>query len=248
MEQTMRYALVGLVLFGIACGDAAGNGDGGPTLDEVNAKFPFTANETMNVYFACILSNSSLLYQLQLRKDSTFAIAAQLDTGDMAFATGSYSYENDVIRLQTDPNNFIFLDEQTTSITPALGIVYRFDTQIMRCAANGHEEDDPATRVGAYYLCPEFSEGPASSQVNAFEFDVALPGAIFRDRNRWISGNDQPIIARGNGVYRRSGDLYYGYFGNQFDDYNIVSGTFDNERATVHVDQLPAGFSQCSRR
>lgn len=248
MRNTIGCLVIGLILLGLGCGDAANGAGSGPTLEEVNAEFPFTPNQPMNVYFGCALAGSSLFYQVQLRNDSTFTIAAELDTGDIAFATGVYAYENDVIRMQTNPNNFVFLDEQSTSITPALGIVYRFETQVMRCIAIGHEEDDAASRVGASYLCPEFSEGPASSQINAFEFDVALPGAIFRDRNRWVTTNDQPIILRGTGIYRRMGDEYYGYFGDQFDDYNVVSGTFVDGRAAVQVDQLPNGASQCAVR
>lgn len=248
MTRTMRYALTGLLLLGVACGDPNAGDGAGPTLDEVNAMFPFAPNAPMNVYFGCSLAGSSLFYQLHLLEDASFTIAAELDTGDIAFAEGGYTYEGDVIRLQTNANNFVFLDEQTTSITPALGIVYRFETQALRCIAVGHEEDEPAGRVRGYFLCPEFSEGPASTQVNAFEFDTILPGAIFRDRNRWVTGNDQPLVLRGNGVYRRAGDEYYGYFGEQFDDYNIVSGSFGAGRRTLQVDQLPSGFSQCPAR
>ena len=105
------------------------------------------------------------------------------------------------------------LDERTTSITPVLGLVGAFTTQVMLCLAVGHEEDDPATRVNASYMCPEFGEGPASNQVNVFECDVAWPGSIFRDRNRWVLGNDQPLIQRAFGIHRKLGNQHYGYFG-----------------------------------
>ena len=247
MRRFFLSALIGPLLVLGACAAPGGGGDG-PTLEQANARFTFTPNTAMNVYFGCILTNSQLFYQLQLREDSTFTIGAQLDTGDVAFATGTYAYENDAIRLRTNPNNFIFLDEQTTSIVPQLGLVYSFETQVMRCVANGHEEDDPAGRIQHFYRCPEFSEGPASTQMNAVEFDISLPGAIFRDRNRWVRGNDQPIILRGTGIYRRVGSEFVGYFGNQFDDHNVVTGTFLNSNAAVQIDQLPAAFSECERR
>ncbi|MEM9195312.1 MAG: hypothetical protein AAGF12_39435, partial [Myxococcota bacterium] len=233
----------------VACGDAGGGPNAGAdlTLEEVNAEFPFTPNEPMQVHFVCLVANSGLEYELLLRSSSSFSIAARLDTGDVASATGRYSYENDVISLRTDPNNFIYLDERTTTITPALGIVYAFASENMRCVAVGHEHNDGAI-VGEGYLCPEFSEGAASSQVNAFEFDVAFPGSIFRDRNRWVLDRGQPSIQRGYGIYRRVGNRYYGYFGTQFDDYNLVTGTFSPGGEAVEVEQLPDGSPPCSRR
>jgi hypothetical protein len=39
------------------------------------------------------------------------------------------------------------LNERTTSITPVLGLVGAFTTQVMLCLAVGHEEDEPATRI-----------------------------------------------------------------------------------------------------
>jgi hypothetical protein len=202
----------------------------------------------MNVYFGCVIAGSQLLYQMQLKDDGRFVVGAQLDTGDIAYASGTYTYREDVIHLRTNPNNFLFLDERTASITPQLGIVYEFETQVMRCVANGHEEDDPLTRIARYYACPEFSEGAASSQVNAFEFDIGLPGAVFRDRNRYVLDRTQPNILRGNGIYRRIGAEYVGYFGTQFDDYNVVTGTFQNANTAVQVDQLPPPHSTCTAR
>jgi hypothetical protein len=251
MRRVNRFCLMGLAVLTIACGDAGGGpgqGPGGPSLGQVNAQFPFTPNAPVRVHFLCLLARSSLEYELRLRDDLSFTIAARLDTGDVAAATGAYSYRDDVISLRTDPNDFVYLDEETTSITPALGIVYAFETRVMRCIAVGHEHDDPSAVVGERYLCPELTEGSVSSQVNAFEFDVSFPGSIFRDRNRWVLDRDQPFIQRGYGIYRRSGERYYGYFGSQFDDYNLVTGTFSNGRSTARFDQLPEGFSECARR
>lgn len=246
-KRTSRMPLAGFLFFLAACGGGGGGGRDA-TLADINAEFPFTPNRAIDVYYSCALSTSALAYELHMMRDMTFTIAARLDTGDIAFATGSYTYANDVISIRTSPNNFIQLDEQTNSITPVLGLVGAFTTQVMLCLAVGHEEDDPSTRVEASYLCPEFSEGSASSQVNAFEFDVAYPGSIFRDRNRWVVGNDQPLIQRGYGVHRKKGDRHYGYFGVQFDDYNVVTGSFGAGAASVRIDQLPAGFAQCERR
>jgi len=93
-------------------------------------------------------------------------------------------------------------------------------------------------------MCPEFGEGPASNQVNVFEFDVAWPGSIFRDRNRWVLGNDQPLIQRAFGIHRKLGTQHYGYFGTQFDDYNVVTGAFGAGANTVRIDRLPGGYPQ----
>lgn len=249
MKRRLHFVLASLMLLLGACGDSlTGDNGGQPSLEALNQRFGFEPNTPMNVYFGCVISGSQLLYQMQLTTDGAFVIASQLDTGDIAYATGRYTYESDVITLRTDPNNFVFLDEQTTSITPQLGIVYQFETQVMRCVANGHEEDDPETRVGQYYICPEFSEGSASTQVNAFEFDISLPGSIFRDRNRNIRERGQPNILRGNGIYRRIGNQYVGYFGNQFDDYNVVTGTFEDGNAIVQINELPDGYDHCNYR
>lgn len=251
MRRVNCFCLMGLAVLAMACGDAGGGsrpGPSGPSLEQVNAQFSFAPNTPVSVHFLCLLTNSSLEYELHLRDNLSFTIAARLDTGDVAAATGTYSYRNDVISLQSNPNDFIYLDEQTTSITPALGIVYAFTTQVMLCVAVGHEHDDPSALVGEQYMCPELSEGPVSSQANAFEFDVAFPGSVFRDRNRWVLDRDQPFIQRGYGIYRRVGRQYYGYFGSQFDDYNLVTGTFSNGNDIVQVDQLPDGFSECARR
>lgn len=140
---------------------------------DLNATFPFTPNRAIDVYYSCGLSTSALSYELHMMRDLRFTIAARLDTGDIAVATGTYAYANDVITIRTDPSDFLFLDERTTSITPVLGLVGAFTTRVMLCLAVGHEEDEPATRVNASYMCPEFGEGPASNQVNVFEFDVA---------------------------------------------------------------------------
>lgn len=229
----------------MACGASDG---GGVTLADLNATFPFTPNRAIDVYYSCGLSTSALSYELHMMRDLRFTIAARLDTGDIAVATGTYAYANDIITIRTDPNDFLFLDERATSITPALGLVGAFTTQVMLCLAVGHEEDEPATRVNASYMCPEFGEGPASNQVNVFEFDVAWPGSIFRDRNRWVLGNDQPLIQRAFGIHRKLGSQHYGYFGTQFDDYNVVTGAFGAGANTVRIDQLPGGFQQCTRR
>ena len=246
-RAAIRSFQTSLLLLVMSCGGSDGGG-GATTLADLNAKFTFTPNRAIDVYYSCGLSTSALSYELHMMRNMTFTIAARLDTGDIAVATGTYSYTNDVISIRTDPNNFLFLDEQTTSITPVLGLVGAFTTQVMLCLAVGHEEDDAATRVNASYMCPEFGEGPASNQVNVFEFDVAWPGSIFRDRNRWILGNDQPIIQRAFGIHRKLANQHYGYFGMQFDDYNVVTGAFGAGANTVQIDQLPGGFQVCSRR
>jgi hypothetical protein len=63
-----------------------------------------------------------------------------------------------------------------------------------------------------------------------------------------VLDRDQPFIQRGYGIYRRIGRRYYGYFGSQFDDYNVVTGAFSNGNDVVQIDQLPDGFSECRRR
>ena len=136
-----------------------------------------------------------------------------------------------------------------------LGLVYQFTTPNMQCIAYGHDDDDVSGDNASAYLCPEFSEGPASSQDNAFEFvhrafpfDLPVPGSTFRQRNRYVQFNDQPLIARGYGIYRRAGDNFYAYFGDQFDDFQIVSGSFLNNGQQIMLDQLPAGGNQCNAR
>lgn len=231
-----------------------GNNNQGTFMDQVNQLFPFSDNDPIDVVYICQRVNSNLLYYFDLNPDGSFRTYLTVDTGDDYFFDGTYDYSNKKIHL-TSLNNILPLDETSDSITPQLGLIYKFTTPNMLCIAYGHEYDDVATDTASSYSCPEFSEGPASSQENAFEFihrafpfDLQVPGSTFRQRDRHVQSNNQPIVARGYGVYRRAGDNFYAYFADQFDDYQIVSGSFLGNGQQIEVDQLPSGSNRCNHR
>lgn len=168
--------------------------------------------------------------------------------------SGSYTYQNDEIHM-TSQSFILPLDETTTNITPRMGLVGIFDTPNMLCAAYGHRYNDPSADISASYSCPYINIGPASSEVNAIEFvHSAIPfsfpvsGSIFRQKDLEVTGSINPIITRGYGIYRRLGNTFYADFGDQFDDYNLLKGSFANGDQQITVDQLEPSAGPCNIR
>lgn len=240
-------------------GDAGGNAGGGPTAgtlaDEIARTLPHVGDQPFEVSYACQRSNSALLYFFYLQRDGNFHVDLELDNGDELRFSGRYTYTGGAIRLQALNNPVLPLDETTTSLVVRLGLVGGFDTPTMRCVAMGHGENSPATEGYRAYGCPTVRMGPASDEENAFEFvhnavpfDLPVAGSIFRQRDTYVSGNNQPLVRRGYGIYRRVGDRFYADFAGAFDDHDPISGRFATGDTAITVDQLPQGASPCPRR
>lgn len=240
-------------------GDASGNAGGGPTAgtlaDEIARTFPHVPDQPFEVSYACQRSNSALLYFFYLWRDGSFHVDVELDNHDEVRFGGTYTYAGGAIRLQALSNPVLPLDETTTTLVMRLGLVGGFDTPTMRCVAMGHGENPPATEGYRAFGCPTVRMGPASDEENAFEFvhnavpfDLPVAGSIFRQRDTYVSGNNQPLVRRGYGIYRRVGDRFYADFAGAFDDHDPISGRFATGDTAITVDQLPQGASPCPRR
>lgn len=254
-----------IILFSLAgCG---GGGPGGGNnnnaavnqqdlLNQINRQFPFTANQPFDVIFACQRVNSSLIYTFDFNSNGTFDLYSTLNNNQNIMVSGTYNYQNDELHMQSQ-NNFLPLDERSTNIESQFGMLYRFQTNSMDCIAIGHRYNDPAREFATtvHYSCPNINIQPVSYDSNAIEFahqnmpfNLTVPGSAFRHRDRNINGTTQPNILRGYGIYRRAGDNFYIYFNNQFDDVNILTGTFSNGDLAISVDQLEPAAGNCILR
>ena len=271
LHRVVLLSVVTVLL--VACGGGGGGGGGGGAAGgggggnagaatgqqalqaEIDRLFPFTPDQPFEVLFQCGRSNSQLIYYFHLHADSTFDVYITLNNGQDVTFSGTYTYANGAIRLQSPNNPILALDETTTRIVPHLGLVGEFETANMRCGAFGHGYNDPATDTFRAYGCPSINIGPASDEENALEFvhsavpfSFAVRGSMFRQRDVNVTGNNQPIITRGYGLYRRVGDTFYADFGNQFPDFNLLKGTFENGDLQLSVEQLQPSVGPCNRR
>ncbi|HEU0203312.1 MAG TPA: hypothetical protein VFR86_23135 [Burkholderiaceae bacterium] len=237
-------------------GAGGGGGGGASTLQaEIDRLFPFTPNQPFDVTFICGRMNSRLAYYFDFNLDQTFNVYITLDNHQDVTFSGTYTYTNGVIHMTALDNPILPLDEMSTRIAPHLGLVGEFETPNMRCGAQGHGYNDAALDTFKSYSCPIINIGPASDEENAFEFvhsaipfNFAVPGSIFRQRDVNVSGNNQPIVTRGYGIYRRVGNTFYADFGNQFSDHNLLKGTFGNNDQQISVEQLEPARGACKRR
>jgi hypothetical protein len=125
----------------------------------------------------------------------------------------------------------------------------------MACGAVAHGYNDPAVETHKSFACPSIHVGAASFEQNFFEFadssspfPVQFRGGIFRHREVSVQGNPNPIIARASGIYRRSGNTFYADFGGQFNDVNLLKGSFTNGDQQMSIDQLEPQSGPCTRR
>jgi hypothetical protein len=248
------------------CGGSGGGGGDGDNdngdqalLDLVERLFPFIPNQPFDVIYQCARQGSALTYTLNFKDDGTFDTYTTLDTGaDVGPQSGTYTYQNDELHLQTtNPPGAILinLDEFSTTITPAFGLLAAFQTPGMTCVAIGHRENSSEFGSTVHYDCPNINIQAVSFDVNAIEFvhravpyDLAVPGSAFRARDRFVSGNPSALVARGYGLYRRMGDDFYIAFPpGSFDDNDVLSGRFKNGNLQISVDQLEPERGDCSR-
>jgi hypothetical protein len=271
MGETMRTIAkkvgLGLALLALgaiaACGGGgggggAGGGGGGGNANlqaEIDQLFPFTPNQPIDVTFICGRANSQLTYYFDFNLDQTFNVYLTTDTGQDVTFSGTYTYAGGAIHMVALTNPVIALDETTTRIAAHMGMPGEIETPNMRCGALGHGYNDVATDTFKSYGCPIINIQAVSYEENALEFvhsaiSYAFPvrGSMFRQRDFWVNTNPSAIIRRGYGIYRRVGNTFYADFGNQFNDYNLLKGTFANADTQVSVEQLEPGRGPCNRR
>lgn len=256
------FVLVLGLLSLLGCGAGGGGAAGGNNnaavnqqdlLNRINQQFPFTPNQPLDVIFACQRRNSQLLYTFDFNSNGSFDLYSTLNNNQDIMVSGTYSYQNDELHMLSQ-NNFLPLDERSINIESLFGMLYRFQTSNMDCIAMGHRYNDPMREFSTTvnYRCPIINIMAASDENNAIEFvhrnmpfNLAVPGSAFRQRDININGATQPSILRGYGIYRRSGDNFYIYFNNQFNDVNVLSGTFQNGDLAISVDQLEPAAGNC---
>jgi hypothetical protein len=211
-------------------------------IDEIERIFPFSPGNPIDVLYRCARVNSVLTYFFHLQPSGTFDVYSTTDTGQDFTFSGTYTLLNDQLRLQS-ASNILPLDETSTALLTALGLVYGFETPGMICGAYGHRYNTVADH--GHYRCPDINQGPASSESNAVEinhfsmpFNLQVTGAMFRQRDTYVNGMVNPIVRRGDGIYRRTGDRWYAYFYTQFDDFEYLSGTFGAGDQNVAVEEF----------
>lgn len=220
--------------------------------DEVQRLFPFSPDAPLEVYFACQRLGLEFVYDYEFLGDGTLLVRLVTDTGDELSLPGTYRFADGVIAI--DPiADFTQFAETSREVVTALGMVVGFTTQVsdpgfgsdavqMQCVALGHGYNDPATESYRHYRCePQRFEG--LDYDNAIEFtgyasrhaQLLVPGSVFRHRE-WLGATGN--ILRGYGIYRRAGDTYYAYFGQQFDDANLLKGEFEDGDRQISVPVL----------
>ena len=222
--------------------------------------FPFTPNQTFDVIYSCGRLGSSLEYIFDLKNNGTFDISITTNVGtDVIQSDGTYTYQNGQIRLQTGaPLGAILfnLDETTTQIVSAFGLVAAFQTPNMVCGAIGHRENAAVFGTTVHYDCPIINIQAVSDDENDFEFELrtipfnlVVPGSVFRQRDRNITGTINPNILRGYGLYRRINNEFYVFFApGTFDDFNALQGRFENGDLRATIDQLEPARGDCILR
>lgn len=272
-----------LILLGIACQKGPGaKPDGAPTeqaiRQEVDKRFPFTANQPFTATYICGRRNSNLVWHFRFRNTGQIQVLFTTDTYDDYSFDGSYTYQNDQLRLRMPGGPTMpfpqGLDETSRVIMPQFGLIGGFSTDNMVCICEGHELNNQCPPVNiAHYNCPEINIQAATYEDNAVEFLLqSLPfgqfvnGSIFRQQDTYIAGQSNPVIRRGYGIYRQDGSNFWATFsllddfiqfaGNQlpftlpagrpFQDYNWLSGNFQQNGREISIEQLSPDSGPCS--
>lgn len=192
--------------------------------DEIERRFTFTPNQPFEALYRCGRLNSRLNWYFLFHNDNTMQVLFTTDTHEDFAFDGTYTYENDEIRLMMPggpttpfPQG---LDERTTVIMPQFGLVAAFATPEMVCICQGHNlnEQEPP-KANANYDCPNINLQAASDEDNAIEFllrnvpfEFPVPGSVFRQQDTYVQGMSNPLIRRATGIYRRDGDRFYATF------------------------------------
>lgn len=223
--------LLFIVLATYSCqkGPGAQAGPGGvPSAQNIRntvaQRFPFTPNQPFSATYICGRRNSNLIWHFQFSSNRNMRVLFTTDTYDDYAFDGTYSYQNDELRLMMPGGPTMpfpqGLDETSRVIMPQFGLIGGFATDNMICICEGHDYNVQAPPVNiAHYDCPEINIQAATYEDNAVEFVLqSLPfgqtvnGSIFRHQDTYIAGKTTPNIRRGYGIYRQDGDQFWATF------------------------------------
>lgn len=281
----LRYTIGILVLllfllFGSCSKDDSGNGqtfNEDDVLRAVENQFRFTPNQNFEAIYLARRANSSLDWYLSFTTDGTLEVFLTTDTNDDFSFRGSYTYLNDQITIEILDGPFNGLVENSTIIMPQFGLVAAFATEqmIAVCIGHGLNTQQPP-RVNANYGCPLINVQSETSEDNAIElvhsavpFSFPAAGSVFRQQDRIVNRSENPIITRGYGIYRQSGNDFYATFriaedfsdfargqlpfpvgtvNAPFNDFNVLSGRMENNGTELFIDQLQTEAGPCQLR
>lgn len=250
-------------------------------LEAIENTFRFTPNQNFEATYIAFRRNSNLEWYLNFSSDGTFDVLFTTDTNDDFSFQGNYTYTNDQITIQIPggpnmpfPNG---LNETSTIIMPQFGLIAAFATNEMVAVCIGHGlNTQHPPRVNANYGCPVINVQQETSEDNAIElvhsavpFGLSVSGSIFRQQDRIVNRTTNPIISRGYGIYRQTGNQFYATFriaedfadfaeghlpfqvdniGSPFDDFNVLSGQIRNNGTELIIDQLEPEAGPCQLR
>jgi len=220
--------------------------------EEVNQLFPYSETEPLKVFFSCQRLGSNLSYDFDFKGDGNLDVRLVDDLSNEWTLPGTYEFENGQIKLNAI-NTLTTFPEKSQNTKNFMGMVVAFDTIVddasadpnqiqMQCIAVGHRYGETNLESWRHYRNCDEQTFNTLRYDNAFEFTAhssvhtqyAVPGAVFRHR-QWLGVQN---ILQGWGIYRRVDDNYYVYFGNQFDDENLIKGKFINGDQEITVPPL----------
>ena len=249
--------------------------------ERIENLFSFTPNQNFEALYICARRNSNLEWYFNFHADGSLDVLLTTDTNQDFSFRGSYTYTNNQLTLLMDagplmpfPNG---LNEASTIIMPQFGLIAAFATSEMVAICIGHSlNTQQPPRVNANYDCPIINIQAATDEDNAIELvHTAVPtgfpvsGSIFRQKDTYVNGSVNPIIRRGYGIYRQSGNDFYATFriaedfvdfaqgrlpfnvgtiSSPFDDFNIISGTIEANGQELIVEQLQPEEGSCRLR
>nr|WP_297788821.1 hypothetical protein [uncultured Allomuricauda sp.] len=282
----MKKLLLVFVLFAVACSETNDPLPARPLAEDelrdlIADRFPFQSNQTFEALYVAARQGSNLEWYFNFHEDGTLDVLFTTDMNQDFSFPGTYTYVNDQITIQMPAGpNMPFpagLNETSTVIMPQFGLVAAFATDEMIAICMGHGLNSQAPpRTMANYGCPVINVQAASSEENAIELvhrsvptEFAVAGSIFRQQDTHVQGAANPLVRRGYGIYRQTGNDFYATFriasdfatfaqgqlpfavgnvGVPFDDYNIISGSFGNNGQQLIVDQLSPEDGPCVLR
>jgi hypothetical protein len=198
-NRPLAAALV-LLLAPVACDNADSGASGGSDTDPFT---PFTPGSPVVQTFNCGGSEDATFLE-----DGTI----QLVDNAVIVATGTYQWQGQNLHVQVPARG---IDETTTEIEYALGMIGTFRTAAAGCYATGWNADVVAQ---GRFQCPPIRFIPdVQYEESLFEFHPqGERGGVFRSHaTETVRGNGNTVYNRTWGIYRMSGPKVYMFFGLQ---------------------------------
>jgi len=250
-------------------------------LQTIENRFPFLPNQNFEAIYLAGRRNSNLEWYFHFHTDGSLDVRFTTDTNLNLSFPGRYTYANNEITILMEAGDDMpfpaGLNESTTVIMPQFGLVAAFATEQMVavCIGHGRNTQQPP-RVNANYGCPLINVQSETSEDNAIElvhsavpFSFPVAGSVFRQQDRIVNRSENPIITRGYGIYRQSGNDFYATFriaedfadfargqlpfpvgtvNAPFNDFNVLSGRMEANGTELFIDQLQPEAGPCQLR